>query len=182
MEKLKQRLIVDTTDAINGFSPSFVRVLLEKLKELRGGKGKNGLYRNRATDFLSPITEAIVCHLRSQIYCADRIYRRSVIPLDEINEIIEVAEKFLTLFEAPEKSKLISVLDSKTIEEIPNTEELVKEFSKFGEKGILEEHKGGFRADLSPCHQAPIEITEGGLRQEICSKCREPIRETRFKE
>src|SRR3989344_1655393 len=152
MEKLKQRLIVDTTDAINGFSPSFVRILLEKLKELRGGKGKNGLYRNRATNFLSPITEAIVCHLRSQIYCADRIYRRSVIPLDEINEIIEVAEKFLTLFEAPEKSKLISVLDSKTIEEIPNTEELVKEFSKFGEKGIPEEHKGGFRADLSPCH------------------------------
>src|SRR3990167_3950989 len=157
MEKLKQRLIVDTTDAINGFSPSFVRVLLEKLKELRGGKGKNGLYRNRATDFLSPITEAIVCHLRSQIYCADRIYRRSVIPLDEINEIIEVAEKFLTLFEAPKKSKFISTLGS-GIEEI-SAEDLIKKFSKFAEEGIPKKITGGFITKLSPCCQAPTGIT-----------------------
>ena len=41
---------------------------------------------------------------------------------------------------------------------------------------------GGFKADLSPCHQVPTEFTKGGLRQKICSKCKKPIHETRFKE
>ena len=66
------------------------------------------------------------------------------------------------------------------IEEI-SAEDLIKELSKFAEGGIPKEITGGFITKLSPCCQAPTEITEGGLRQEICSKCKKPINEILFK-
>ena len=39
----------------------------------------------------------------------------------------------------------------------------------------------GLVVKTSRCHNAPVIITEGGIRQEICSKCQRPIHEIRFK-
>ena len=168
-------------DAINGFSPSFARILLERLK-----KEKKEVLRSFSVDknfVITPFLGVILYQLRSQVFGDKTLYLqtkkgREIIEL--ILDTIDVTEEFLNLFEAPKKSKLISTLGP-GIEEI-SAEDLIKEFSKFTEGGIPKEITGGFITRLSPCHQVPIEITNGGLRQEICSKCREPIRETRFKE
>ena len=77
----------------------------------------------------------------------------------------------------PKKRKLISteglseILAKKII--------LNKAIEKFNriDQPIL----GGFRSRPSPCHNAPIILTEGGLRREICSKCHKAIREIRYK-
>ena len=171
-------------DAINGFSPSFARILLEKLKEKKKEtiSATKGPFRNHDLD-ITPFVAAILYHLRSRV-----LGDREQIPrkmkgweiVELVLDTIDATEEFLTLFEVPKKSKLISTLGP-GIEEI-SAEDLIKEFSKFTEGGIPKEITGGFITRLSPCHQVPIEITNGGLRQEICSKCREPIRETRFKE
>ena len=171
-------------DAINGFSPSFARILLERLKEEE--KELMLVVQDVGIDKkidIEPFLGAILYHLRSQVF-GDKTPLPRKKKGREVGELvldtIDVTEEFLNLFEAPKKSKLISTLGP-GIEEI-SAEDLIKEFSKFTEGGIPKEITGGFITRLSPCHQVPIEITNGGLRQEICSKCREPIRETRFKE
>ena len=168
-------------DAINGFSPSFVRILLDRLKEIKK-PDTTGVYRNHNAT-IKPFLGAVLYHLRSQVlgdngpFCGQITSWR----LSELmNETIMATEEFLTLFEDKKNKKFITDLGPE-IEEISESEELVKKISKFGEKGVPEEHKSGFRTDLSPCHQAPIEITNGGLRQEICSGCKKPINEVLFK-
>ena len=169
-------------DTINGFSPSFVRILLDRLKEIKK-PDTTGVYRNHNAT-IKPFLGAVLYHLRSQVlgdngpFCGQITSWR----LSELmNETIMATEEFLTLFEDKKNKKFITDLGPE-IEEISESEELVKKISKFGEEKIPKEITGGFIAKLSPCCQAPTEITEGGLRQEICSKCREPIREMRFKE
>lgn len=53
-------------------------------------------------------------------------------------------------------------------------------------RNILKDHdinlpRPGLIVKTSRCHNTPIIITKGGIRQEICSKCRRPIQEIRYK-
>ena len=175
MEKLKQELRLVPYDVINGFSPSFTRALLEKLKEL---KKTQRLFTENKQPTL--IATAVISNLEKQIF-TEVVFNPNDGDIKWVDEIIKATEEFLTLFELAKASEPTMVFEPKMFEEIPISEEFVKGISKFGEAGIPEEHNGGFRTDLSPCHQAPIEITKGGLRQEICSKCKKPIRESQFK-
>jgi len=170
-------------DAINGFSPSFARILLEKLKEKKKEtiSATKGPFRNHDLD-ITPFVAAILYHLRSRV-----LGDREQIPrkmkgweiVELVLDTIDATEEFLTLFEVPKKSKLISMLES-GIEKI-SADDLIKEFSKFAEGGVPKEIIGGFITKLSPCCQAPTEITKGVLHQEICSECKKPINEILFK-
>ena len=170
-------------DAINGFSPSFARILLERLKEEE--KELMLVVQDVGIDKkidIEPFLGAILYHLRSQVFgdktpLPRKKKGREIIEL--ILDTIDVTEEFLNLFEAPKKSKLISMLES-GIEKI-SADDLIKEFSKFAEGGIPKEIIGGFITKLSPCCQAPTEITKGVLHQEICSECKKPINEVLFK-
>ena len=52
-------------DAINGFSPSFVRILLDRLKEIKK-PDTTGVYRNHNAT-IKPFLGAVLYHLRSQV-------------------------------------------------------------------------------------------------------------------
>ena len=125
-------------DVINGFSPSFARILLERLKEEKKEVVQGvGMDKNFV---ITPFLGVILYHLRSQVFVDKITYPqtkkgREVIEL--ILDTIDATEEFLTLFEDKKNKKFITNLGPE-IEEISKSEELVKKISKFGEKGILE--------------------------------------------
>ncbi|TAN57488.1 hypothetical protein EPN15_03915, partial [Patescibacteria group bacterium] len=111
MEELKQELKLELNDVINGFSPSFTRILLERLKE-----EKNEVIRGIGMDkefVITPFLGVILYQLRSQVFGDKTPYLRTKKGREMINLIldtIDATEEFLALFEAPEKEKLISGL------------------------------------------------------------------------
>lgn len=154
MEELKQELKLELNDVINGFSPSFTRILLERLKE-----EKNEVIRGIGMDkefVITPFLGVILYQLRSQVFGDKTPYLRTKKGREMINLIldtIDATEEFLALFEAPEKEKLISGLDS-GVREIPGEQIISEEdMRKFREEGIPNEIKGGF----IPTNEAPEE-------------------------
>lgn len=59
--------------------------------------------------------------------------------------------------------------------------DLVKDLQNILEDYNIDLPRPGLVVKTSRCHNAPVIITKGGIRQEICSKCHQPIQEIRYK-
>ncbi|MBI2591386.1 MAG: hypothetical protein HYW34_01785 [Candidatus Brennerbacteria bacterium] len=90
--KQKQQLVLKQ-DVVNGFSLSFTKALLTKLKELK--KENRIIIENRRYDFI-PITHVIFSQLNDQLGnpslgCNTRE--------EEVEELIKAGEEFCRIFE-----------------------------------------------------------------------------------
>lgn len=192
MEELKQGLKIDPADVISGFSPSFARILLERLKEYKKRLSLIMTPISRAHKYaITPFAAATLYHLRSQV-----LGDKNPIPsskdgwevMELICDTIAATEDFLTLFEASENNpknplNLISIeelLESGEIS-VVYIGELVGDLQNMLKDYNIDLPRQGLIVKTSRCHNAPVIVTEGGIRQEICSKCRQPIQEIRYK-
>jgi len=152
-------------DSITGFSYSFSKALLEKLKKLK--EGKRLFLKGKE---LTPIAFAISEHLSNQISPSDPIIGVSdPVNPSEVDELISLAEEFLKTFEVeqatldtPIKELRLSVrsrnalrkLSVNTLGEITHiTEKSLLNIPQFGEgclnevKALLKEHGLSFKKE-----------------------------------
>ena len=96
---LTQDLVIPNKVVIDGFCYAFSRALLDKLKEL---VEKDELYANKRENHLTPLAGSIVVKLIAQLEAPKQCEhtRNYVIMNDyDINDLIELAEEFLAIFE-----------------------------------------------------------------------------------
>lgn len=187
------RNVINPADVINGFSPSFARILLERLIEYKKQVSSSMTPVSRTHKYaIAPFAAAILYHLRSQV-----LGDKNPIPSSKdgwevmglIHDTIAATEDFLTLFEASEENpmnphNLISLdelLESGNIGVI-DIGDLAKDLQSILRSWNIDISRPGLIIKTSRCHpNAPVIVIEGGIRQEICSKCRRSIQEIRYK-
>ncbi len=102
--KMTMKLVQRLDDQVCGFSPTFTRMLVDKLKELKEmdrvvEKRSGGLY-------YTDIAKVAIGHLRNQVWKEEGFYTDITEPTKwekDFDEMIAVAEEFLVLFERRSK-------------------------------------------------------------------------------
>jgi len=90
-------------DVRNGFSYSFTKALLKKLLQLKASNRifKEGLPAEKSSvDYITDIAHSVISHLTSQVGTTFSVsYTMSP---DKIDDLIEITQEFLAIFEEKE--------------------------------------------------------------------------------